>query len=95
MAKIHTAFPNALPNDDLIAKVKYLLSDYGYGPKTLVATSLCCDEVNRPLEEDLQAAFGDHFNMGGLAGFSFGGVTAFGAMSHHIPDGGSCLIVYG
>lgn len=33
--------------------------------------------------------------MGGLAGFPFGGVTAFGAMAHHIPDGGSCLVVYG
>lgn len=33
--------------------------------------------------------------MGGLAGFPFGGVTSFAAMAHHIPDGGSCLIVYG
>ena len=33
--------------------------------------------------------------MGGLAGFPFGGVTSFGAMAHHIPDGGSCLVVYG
>lgn len=30
-----------------------------------------------------------------LVGFPFGGLTSFGAMSHHIPDGGSCLIVYG
>jgi hypothetical protein len=60
-----------------------------------VATSLCCDEVNRPLEDELHKSFGDHFNMGGLAGFPFGGVTSFGAMAHHIPDGGSCLVVYG
>jgi hypothetical protein len=33
--------------------------------------------------------------MGGLAGFPFGGITSFGAMAHHIPDGGSCLVVYG
>ena len=33
--------------------------------------------------------------MGGLAGFPFGGVTGFGAMAHHIPDNGSCLVVYG
>jgi Limiting CO2-inducible proteins B/C beta carbonyic anhydrases len=95
ISKISTAFPTALTNKDLIAKVKSLLSDYGYGKSTLVCTSLCCDEVNRPLEEDLWEAFGDHFNMGGLAGFPFGGVTGFGAMAHHIPDGGSCLIVYG
>lgn len=28
-------------------------------------------------------------------GFPFGGVTSFGAMAHHIPDDGSCLILYG
>ena len=33
--------------------------------------------------------------MGGLAGFPFGGAVAFGAMSAHIPDGGSTLVVYG
>jgi Limiting CO2-inducible proteins B/C beta carbonyic anhydrases len=33
--------------------------------------------------------------MGGLAGFPFAGVTGFGAMAAHIPDGGSCLLVYG
>jgi hypothetical protein len=49
----------------------------------------------RPLEEDFAKEFGEHFTMGGLAGFPFGGVTGFGAMAHHIPDGGSCLVVYG
>ena len=33
--------------------------------------------------------------MGGLAGFPFAGVTGFGAMASHIPDNGSCLLVYG
>ena len=84
-AKISTAFPYALTNTELVDKIKNMLSDYGYGKSTLVATSLCCDEVNRPLEEDLQDAFGEHFNLGGLAGFPFGGVTGFGAFAHHIP----------
>ena len=33
--------------------------------------------------------------MGGLAGFPWSGITSFGAMAAHIPDGGSTLIVYG
>mmetsp|Transcript_17476 Transcript_17476/g.40621 ORF Transcript_17476/g.40621 Transcript_17476/m.40621 type:complete len:183 (-) Transcript_17476:178-726(-) len=33
--------------------------------------------------------------MGGLAGFAFGGVTSFGAMAHHIPNDGSCLVIFG
>lgn len=95
IGKIASSFPRAVTNSDLIDKVSGILSSYGYGKNTLVATSLCCDEVNRPLETALVNAFGNHFNLGGLAGFPFAGVTGFGAMAHHIPDGGSCLIIYG
>ena len=28
-------------------------------------------------------------------GFPFGGITSFGAVASHIPDGGSCLVVFG
>jgi hypothetical protein len=95
ISKIREVYPAALPNYALVDKVSKALASYGYGKTTLLTTSLCCDEVNRPLEEDFQDVFGEHFNMGGLAGFAFGGVTAFGAMAHHIPDDGSCIIVYG
>jgi hypothetical protein len=90
-----SAYPKALKNSDLVAKVKSALAPHGYGPSTLVATSLCCDEINRVLEKDFAAVYGDNFSMGGLAGFPFGGVTSFGAMAHHIPEGGDCLIVFG
>lgn len=89
------AFPGALKNADLMNLVKDKLEPYGYGKSTMVATSLCCDEVNRPLEKALAKTFDEPFIMGGLAGFPFGGITSFGAMAHHIPDGGSCLVVYG
>lgn len=94
-AKIAVAFPNALSNADLLKRVQERLTPYGYGKNSLVATSLCCDEVNRPLEKELSKYYDEPFVMGGLAGFPFGGVTSFGAMAHHIPDGGSCLVVYG
>lgn len=93
--KIGSAFPGALKNRVLVDKVSSCLEKYGYGRDTLVATSLCADEVNRVLEEDFGDAYGDNFSMGGLAGFPFGGVTSFGAMAAHIPDGGSCLVVFG
>lgn len=95
MARVQQAFPGAQSNYDLVNKVKGALGRFGYGKNTLLATSFCCDEVNRPLEEDLAAVYGQQFNMGGLAGFPFGGVTGFAAMAKHIPDGGSCLVVYG
>jgi len=82
------AFPGALTNQELVAMIDATISENGFDRETtLVATSLCCDEVNRPLETDLAGVFTNNFNMGGLAGFPFGGVVAFGAMSAHIPDG--------
>jgi hypothetical protein len=84
-----------LSNTTLLSRVKGKLSEYGYGKTTLLATSFCCDEVSKPLQDDFCSVYGSNFNMGGLAGFAFGGVTSFGAMASHIPDGGSCLVVYG
>ncbi|CAB9527553.1 Inherit from NOG: Low-co2 inducible protein [Seminavis robusta] len=96
LKSIHEAFPGAVPNNELVALLRNTLAASGYdGNTTLVATALCCDELNRPLVDDLEREFGQTFTMGGLAGFAFGGVTSFGAMAHHIPDGGNCLLVYG
>ena len=89
------AFPGAVKNSELMKRVSERLAPYGYGKTTMVATSFCCDEVNRPLEKALAKQYDEPFVMGGLAGFPFGGITSFGAMAHHIPDGGSCLVVYG
>jgi Limiting CO2-inducible proteins B/C beta carbonyic anhydrases len=93
--KISTVFPKAITNEVLVSRVTSALEKYGFGDKTLFTSSLCCDEVNRQLEIDFSKVYGQHFSMGGLAGFAFGGVTSFGAMAHHIPTGGDCLIVYG
>jgi len=95
ISKLFSAYPNALSNSELVEKVAETLERFGYGDSTLLATALCCDEVNRELEKDFRGTYGDHFSMGGLAGFAFGGVTSFGAMAHHIPSGGSCLVIYG
>ena len=86
--KIHEVYAGALTNANLASKVKAALASVGYDESTtLLASSLCCDEVNRELEKELAQIYGDNFSMGGLAGFAFGGITSFGAMAHHIPTG--------
>ena len=97
MSKLRDAFPGALPNDVLLERLGRRLAPYGFSmDTTLVASSLCSDEVNRPLEEACRRYYGDrYFAMGGLAGFPFAGVTGFGAMASHIPDGGHCVLLYG
>jgi len=94
--KVKEVFPGALSNAELVNKITATLAANGYEKETtLVATSLCCDEVNRPLEAELSSVYDTNFNMGGLAGFPFGGAVSFGAMAAHIPDGVSTLVVYG
>lgn len=67
---------------------------------TLLATSLCGDEVNRDMEDEMRTAImggheQSHFTTGGLAGFCFAGVAGFAGMVHHIPVGGNCVVFYG
>lgn len=94
MVKGH--FPGALTNQELVTSTVNVLATKGYnGENTLLATSLCCDELARQLEDDFNGIYGNNFNLGGLAGFPFAGTTGFGAMSAHIPDDGYCLVVYG
>lgn len=93
---IKLIFPGALSNEQFQSRVVKTLETRGYTPdNTLLATSLCCDELARCLEKDFREIYGKNFNLGGLAGFPFAGNTGFGAMAAHIPDDGSVLVVYG
>jgi hypothetical protein len=93
---VKSYFPEALTNKELETRVAQVLADKGFtGANTLLATSLCCDELARRLEDDFVEVFGNNFNLGGLSGFPFAGNTGFGAMAAHIPDDGYCLIIYG
>lgn len=93
---IKLIFPGAINYEQLEARIGKVLATKGYTPEsTLLATSLCCDELARTMEKDLCKVYGNNFNLGGLAGFPFAGNTGFGAMAAHIPDDGNSLIVYG
>lgn len=96
MERANSLFPGVLSAHTLARAADTVLSAKGLdSDNVLLATSLCCDEVNRDLEDEFRTIYGSNFNMGGIAGFPFGGLTSFGAMVHHIPRGGSCLIMYG
>ena len=100
--RIDQAFPGSLTNAELVQRVSEKLdqalnSTAKNSDNILVCTSLCSDEISRPLERDFAAVYGDaHYTMGGLAGFPFGGITAFASMASHIPaNGGAALVVFG
>lgn len=64
--------------------------------KTILATSVCSDEIIRSATNFRDyAGVGNPFQLGGLAGFPFSGLTGLKAFSAHIPDEGSAIILYG
>jgi len=96
MSKAKTTFPGVITAHQLARSLDVILSSLGVEKtNTLLATSFSGDEVNRDVEDELRALFGQNFNMGGIGGFPFGGQTALGALAHHVPENGTCLIVYG
>lgn len=64
--------------------------------KTLLATSVCSDEIIRSATNFREFLTYSHpFSLGGLAGIPFSGLTGFKAFASHIPDNGSAIILYG
>ena len=89
-------FPGAISNKELATRVVELLDEKGFTPdNTLLATSVCADELARELEDEFVDIYGTNFNLGGLSGFPFAGNTGWGAMSAHVPDNGFCLTIHG
>eukprot|EP00584_Thalassiosira_punctigera_P020282 CAMPEP_0172549820 /NCGR_PEP_ID=MMETSP1067-20121228/21889_1 /TAXON_ID=265564 ORGANISM="Thalassiosira punctigera, Strain Tpunct2005C2" /NCGR_SAMPLE_ID=MMETSP1067 /ASSEMBLY_ACC=CAM_ASM_000444 /LENGTH=305 /DNA_ID=CAMNT_0013337243 /DNA_START=9 /DNA_END=926 /DNA_ORIENTATION=+ len=93
---VKNAFPGAISNRELATRVVGLLEEKGFTPEnTLLATSVCADELARVLEDEFVDIYGTNFNLGGLSGFPFAGNTGWGAMSAHVPDNGFCLTIHG
>lgn len=74
-----------------------LQNEHGFEKeKTILGTSVCSDEIVRSATN-----FRDYlgvknpFQLGGLAGFPFSGLTGFGAFASHIPDKGYAIIQFG
>ena len=96
MAIAKYTYPGVVTAHQLARSLDVILTPRGFQKEsTLLTTSFCCDEVCRHLEDELRDAYGQNFSIGGIAGFSFGGAMAFGAMCKHIPTDGQVVIVYG
>jgi len=100
-ANMRKNFPGALPNSAVSLRVCAALRDRGYTPaNTLFGSSVCSDEINDTAESlvsdfvnKLQVDGG--FNLGGLGGLPFVGISGMGAFVHHCPDKGKIFIMFG
>lgn len=97
---LHKEFPGALPGPGVFHRVNLTLTqDFGFTPhNTLFGNSICADEINNmpnSLSALMAGYWGAVFPMGGLGGVPFAGKTGFKAFSHHVPDNGNIVILYG
>mmetsp|Transcript_96654 Transcript_96654/g.177700 ORF Transcript_96654/g.177700 Transcript_96654/m.177700 type:complete len:686 (+) Transcript_96654:133-2190(+) len=98
---LHKHFPGALPGEAVNNRIKSLLrgKEFGFNKaNTLLGFSLCPDEINHEpgcLVDLMKQEWGRMFPLGGISGAPFVGVTGFGAFSHHVPDDGNIIIIFG
>lgn len=95
---IETLYPEAKEGKEITSIcMDKLNSEHGFdNDRTILATSVCSDEIIRTATN-----FRDYvsdvsiFQLGGLSGFPFTGITGFKAFASHIPDDGFSIILYG
>lgn len=103
-AHIHSHYPNAVPLSVFRQRAFGVLEQEFGVPlaQVLLATSICADDIvwvsdadgNMETHHATRDLLGP-FEMGGLAGLPFTGLTGMTAYAHHIPDQGAACIVYG
>lgn len=89
-------FPNAMTTTDAVNKMFALLQEhYQLAPHQLMhADSICSDDVNAMEYPPEAHGMLGPFNMGGLNGFPFTGLTGMGAFAKHVPEDGAVFIYY-
>ncbi len=94
---VRSFYPDAVPLNNLMQKViQSIFNEYDYTPnQILLANSICSDDINS-LEYPAEARqMLGPFELGGLNGFPFTGLTGMSAFASHVPDDGAVMIFYG
>uniref|UniRef100_A0A7S3PD27 Limiting CO2-inducible protein B/C beta carbonyic anhydrase domain-containing protein n=1 Tax=Amphora coffeiformis TaxID=265554 RepID=A0A7S3PD27_9STRA len=91
-------FPGSLTGEEVFLKTMKTLDILGFDEdNTLVACSICPDEINNKkgdIADLFHGHFGRVFHLGGLGGIPFTGKTGFSAFSNHVrDDDGNCLVL--
>jgi hypothetical protein len=89
-------YPRALDSGTFVQRTLDVLRDnYQLAPRQiLLAHSICSDDVNAIAYPEEGRQMLGPFNLGGLDGYPFVGLTGLLAFAHHVPDDGAALIFY-
>lgn len=98
-AVIDEHFKGAMPGPMVQQLIVEALESYGIKREnTVFGTSVCSDEINTvdgTLVDSMKKHFGTNFPLGGIGGAPYVGKTGFFAFSHHVPDNGNVVVLYG
>uniref|UniRef100_A0A7S4SNA8 Limiting CO2-inducible protein B/C beta carbonyic anhydrase domain-containing protein n=1 Tax=Alexandrium monilatum TaxID=311494 RepID=A0A7S4SNA8_9DINO len=93
------AFPGARSGADVMRTMLKAVKPYGLTrANTMYGQSICSDEINSDpghLSTLLTKYYGREFHLGGIGGAPYVGKTGFMAFSHHVPDDGHVLVIFG
>jgi hypothetical protein len=94
-AALKLAFPNAVPGGEFAdALLRHLDLNYQINPKQILfGISTCVDDVIYTKDFHHHPEIKGPFHLGGLAGLPFTGLSGLEAFAHHIPEGGTMMIV--
>jgi len=96
---VNESFPGVMKGQDVMEKALVEMDKYGMDKENTIFGQSCCpDEINSDqghLPKLFSTYYGHSFPLGGLGGAPFAGKTGFGAFSHHVPDNGNVVIVFG
>ena len=89
-------YPQAIESGTFVRRtLEVLKNEYGLQPsQLLLAHSICSDDVNAIAYPEEGRQMLGPFNLGGLDGYPFVGLTGMLAFAHHVPDDGAALIFY-
>jgi hypothetical protein len=95
LEKVRKYFPKAVSSSDFVLNIYKSLESYALAPnQIMLAHSICSDDVNAiEYPEEGRQMLGP-FNMGGLNGYPFTGLTGMSAFAHHVPSEGAAMVFY-
>jgi len=96
---VKEAFPGAMKGQAVMSKVLRAIRPHGVRQgNTIYGQSICSDEINGDkghFPALMGKFYGKVFPLGGIGGAPYVGKTGFMAFSHHVPDDGNVVVVFG
>jgi len=95
---IETSFPGAMPSANYLKGVRSAIEPMGFNAETTLSlVSICRDELTTPFFDQIEADWGNAFQLAGLGGVPALGWTGWTAALSHVPNygGRGGVLVFG